>query len=151
MFKCFECGHLFERGEEKRYTEMHGESYLACPICGGAYEETEQCTRCGSHHLEDEIHRGLCEECVGSLMNKDNMRDYLKDRDIEADFYIEWRYDSRVGFASEKLIDDMRSLWLKEVAIKGEDALAECRKFIVSDEFGMSDFAEWLKESGAFG
>ena len=151
MFKCFECGHLFEHGEERKVVETHGEEYLACPVCGCSYEETIQCKRCGAHHFEDDLYNGLCAECIGSFMTKDNMRDYLKNRDIEVDFYIEWRYHSRVNYASGKLIDDLKSLWLKEVAIKGEDSLAECREFIVSDEFGLKDYADWLEESVALG
>lgn len=149
MFKCFECGHLFERGEEKRYTEAHGESYLACPICGGAYEETEQCTRCGSHHHEDHLWNGLCIDCLGELMTLKNMQAYLEENNLEQDFYIEEFYESSVHFVSKELIDLAHGGFLQAVQLDrlsggdGEKYVEQMRKFIVDDHFGLYDFAEW--------
>ena len=47
MYKCLECGNLFEEGEQKRMRECVGEywgspayqEYAVCPCCGGSYEE----------------------------------------------------------------------------------------------------------------
>lgn len=46
MFKCIECGHIFEYGEEEiiiNYSgECHGspavERWAVCPICGSGFE-----------------------------------------------------------------------------------------------------------------
>lgn len=149
MFKCFECGHLFERGEEKRYTEMHGESYLACPICGGSYEEAEQCTRCGSHHHEDHLWNGLCIDCLGELMTLENMQAYLEENNLEQDFYIEEFYESSVHFVSKDLIELARNGFNQKVKIdrlynrEESQYIEQMRKFIVDDHFGLYDFAEW--------
>ena len=51
MYKCEDCGHIFD--EPKAYSEdctpgyvCEGGSfikhYMACPICGGAYEEYDE-------------------------------------------------------------------------------------------------------------
>jgi hypothetical protein len=67
MYKCESCGHLFEEGEEKRWTEMHGfeggngENWSGCPICGESYEEIEPCKICGSYDRKAE--EDFCEEC----------------------------------------------------------------------------------------
>ena len=74
-FKCLECGHIFESGEEAIWREERGEAFgslvyeelTGCPICKGAYEETQQCSFCGSHHLKEELKNGLCCECFEEL------------------------------------------------------------------------------------
>ena len=61
MFKCIECGHIFEDGEQARWTETHGEVWESCPICKGDYEEVEPCKICGSydHSVDDDY----CDDC----------------------------------------------------------------------------------------
>lgn len=69
MYKCEDCGHLFEEGEERRYTESRGEyfgapaeeSYVGCPLCGGSYEPIKPCKLCETyeHDSDDEY----CEDC----------------------------------------------------------------------------------------
>lgn len=69
MYKCVECGHLFEDGEQKIYRENIGEchgspSYMdfsVCPICGGEYEEIMPCSVCGTY--EHDFGRPLCKDC----------------------------------------------------------------------------------------
>jgi hypothetical protein len=69
-FKCLECGHIFEDGEQERWEETHGlnygpyEAFSGCPLCKGDYKETTPCKICGSEHLEEELHGCVCEECV---------------------------------------------------------------------------------------
>lgn len=71
-FKCLECGHIFEDGEQARWEEHHpygmgyaAESFSGCPVCKGSYEETKQCKICGGEFLEDELNGGLvCNECI---------------------------------------------------------------------------------------
>lgn len=58
MYKCNDCGHLFEDGEEAVWTENRGEfwgfpSYetiIGCPICKGSYSEIEPCRICGGYN-----------------------------------------------------------------------------------------------------
>ena len=59
MLKCKECGHLFEDGEQARWTEVHGEVWESCPICKGSFEEIEPCKICGSYSSGEEY----CEDC----------------------------------------------------------------------------------------
>ena len=72
-FKCLECGHIFEDGEQATWREYMGEchgshayeEFSGCPICNGNFEETKQCEICGGEFLEDELLGGcVCEECV---------------------------------------------------------------------------------------
>ena len=47
MYRCKECGNLFEYGEEQRWVEPHGETFSGCPICYGPYEVAMPCKMCG--------------------------------------------------------------------------------------------------------
>ena len=63
-YKCLECGNIFDEGEEKRWTEPHGEEMTGCPICNGAYEKTVKCELCEGEFLEEELFGGVCQECI---------------------------------------------------------------------------------------
>lgn len=71
-FKCLECGHIFEEGEQAVWSEGRGEFWgtpcseemSGCPLCRGDYEKTEQCKICGSACLADELEGGVCDDCV---------------------------------------------------------------------------------------
>ena len=161
MFKCVECGHLFELGEEKRFVEAHGEEYLGCAICGGAYEETVRCKKCGTHRFEDELYNGICAECIGEAMTLANMVQYLDDSSLEADFYIGEFYKSNFDYASPELIDLARCGFkravmddsLKKIDHNGylpekyeSPKVAQLRRFVVDGDYGMYDFAAWLNK-----
>ena len=71
MFKCLECGNLFEEGEQAEWVEMHGfnygngEKWSGCPICKGDYEEIKPCKICGSYdHDYDEEYCNACKKDV---------------------------------------------------------------------------------------
>ena len=70
-YKCLECGHIFEEGEQVEWEETHGlscppyEIWTGCPICKGGYEETKKCKICDRDFLEDELYDGcICDECI---------------------------------------------------------------------------------------
>jgi hypothetical protein len=58
MFKCKECGNLFEEGEQKKWKEPHGEELSGCPICFSAYVEVKQCALCGEYSENK-----FCDDC----------------------------------------------------------------------------------------
>ena len=71
MFKCIDCGNLFEEGEQAVWYEDRGEYWgvpcsermTGCPVCKGDYEEAKECKECGEWHFSDELTDGLCENC----------------------------------------------------------------------------------------
>lgn len=71
MFKCDDCGHIFEEGEQAVWEESRGEFWgvpcyekvSGCPICHGDYDEASECKKCGEWHFSDELTDGLCEGC----------------------------------------------------------------------------------------
>lgn len=70
MYKCLNCGHIFEDGEQKFWTEPHGEELTGCPICSGNYEQTQKCKICGGEFLEEDLNGGcVCDECIDEYRN----------------------------------------------------------------------------------
>ena len=71
MYKCVECGRVFEEGEEAVWYEDRGEFWgvpcsereTGCPRCHEPYEEASRCKGCGEWHLSDELDGGLCDDC----------------------------------------------------------------------------------------
>lgn len=77
MYKCLDCGNLFEEGEAKRVSEKMGEAfgspayqdYYVCPCCGGDFEEVEPCKLCGSY---EHIASGeeYCTDCKNDVLKR---------------------------------------------------------------------------------
>lgn len=78
MYKCMECGHLFEEGEQKTWKEERGEFWgdpctetmSGCPLCKNAYEEIKPCAICDTydHDAKDEV----CEHCKTDVIRRYN-------------------------------------------------------------------------------
>lgn len=86
MYRCCECGHLFEDGEQAVWYENQGEChgvtamerFSGCPLCHGDYEEVHQCKKCGDWHTEDELYDGWCEDCLLETINYDTFLNIAK-------------------------------------------------------------------------
>lgn len=75
MFKCYNCGHIFDDGEQSTWIERHGlewggESCSGCPLCDGQYGEAISCKRCGGAFLPDELVEGFCNDCIEELKDE---------------------------------------------------------------------------------
>lgn len=70
MYKCEDCGHIFEDGEQATWKEDYGETFFGCPICKGDCVEIKPCKICGSYeHDENEQY---CDNCKERTKNKFN-------------------------------------------------------------------------------
>lgn len=77
MYKCAECGHLFEEGEEKKWREDRGEYWgslcteemSGCPLCGGEYEEAVPCKICGGYGEMDDGEEH-CNDCKKDVLKR---------------------------------------------------------------------------------
>ena len=80
MFKCIDCGHIFEEGEEGVYYDDRGEFWgvpcreriMCCPVCYGDYDEAVECERCGEWFYEEELTDGLCKNCREETEDAEN-------------------------------------------------------------------------------
>lgn len=77
MYKCVDCGTVFDEDEIAVWEESRGEFWgvscsetmTGCPTCKEGYEEAFKCKRCGIWCLEDELRDGYCESCYDELFN----------------------------------------------------------------------------------
>lgn len=76
MYKCEDCGHVFDKPDLKRENigEYQGapayQTVYSCPACGGDYEEAEECNDCEEYFLSDELEDGLCPLCYDNRINE---------------------------------------------------------------------------------
>lgn len=161
MFRCCECGNLFEEGEQAVWEETHGldsppyETWSGCPVCKGDYEEVHQCKECGDWHTEAELYDGWCEKCLRNTINYDTFFEYCEENKDEnyldtfvmAEFFaMECPYDVSPEF-HQLMIDAYK--FRAERAKKNEildGFLAACVRFIMDDEGdeGRENYADWL-------
>ena len=75
MFKCYECGKVFDEpkivGEFRPYGEGYvTETFAVCPYCGGSFESADICKNCGDCFFAEELTDGCCETCFEELCDK---------------------------------------------------------------------------------
>ena len=164
MYRCCECGNLFEEGEQAVWYENQGEChgvtamerFSGCPLCHYDYEEVYQCKKCGDWHSEDELYDGWCEKCLRESINYDTFFEYCeanKDEqylDSFMMFYLLGGMD-----CSDKVSQEFHRLIVETYKRRVADAkligvrfgfLAKCIRFIMDDdgECGRENYADWL-------
>ena len=163
MFKCCECGNLFEEGEQAVWEERHGldtppyEKWSGCPICKGGYEEVHQCKECGDWHTEDELYSGWCEKCLRETINYDTFFEYCEANKDEQYLDIFVMSELLGGMDCPKWISyDFHQLmidtykervqWAKQSKTVDENFLVSCIRFIMDDDgsIGRENYADWL-------
>ena len=164
MYKCTECGNLFEEGEQAVWEERHGldsppyEKFSGCPICHGDYEEVHKCKECGVWHTEDELYGGLCEKCLRDTINYDTFFKYCEANideqylDSFMMFYLLGGMDCP-GKVSPEFHQLMVETYKRRVAnakLLGEKFgfLSKCIRFIIEDDgySGRENYADWLNK-----
>ena len=84
MYRCNECGHLFESGEERIWLE-DGEEWSGCPICGESYDKISPCRICGGYENKD-VEDEYCSECREDVRKK--FKKIMKENFSENEFEI---------------------------------------------------------------
>lgn len=139
MYKCAECGHVFD--EPYLYQEPHGETTECCPRCmGGGFQAAQQCGRCGSWHLEEDLFGGVCRDCLVESITPEAAERYAYDRGRDRDFY-EAYLDCKIDQWSPELY---HTLYGKYHTGKGRAAFA--RRWVAEDDIALEDYAAWLRE-----
>ena len=168
MFKCDNCGHLFEEGEQAVWhenygAEIGGETFDGCPLCRGGYEEVHQCKECGDWHTENELYDGWCEKCLRETINYDSFFEYCeanKDEQYLDTFVmceiLNCEYVPKIS--SDEFHQLMcRTYWERVSEIKSEkkvfgksfsEIIDACIRFIMDDdgEIGRENYADWLNK-----
>lgn len=172
MFKCCECGHLFEDGEQSIWYENQGEchgriameKFGGCPMCKGDYEEVHQCKECDEWHTEDELYEGWCEKCLRETITYDTFFEYCEaDKDEQyLDIFVMSELlggmdcPNNVSYEFHQLMIDeyqhranLARQYEKMFGKKApDDFLSACIRFIMDDdgEIGRENYADWLNK-----
>lgn len=85
MYRCEECGEIFE--EPRKYEERDvGYEALLCPYCDcDTIEEVRECKYCGEYKSYLDID-GYCNDCIGNTRRKFNL--FLRSRFEEEELQI---------------------------------------------------------------
>ena len=133
MYKCLDCGHIFDEGEQKKWTENVGEcfgfpayeTFGCCPLCGGGYAETVRCEICGAEYLEDELNGGVCNECID---------EYRKDFNVCYKISVGETTEIEINSLLASLFDvsDIEQILKEYIQDKWQDV--DCSSFINEDK-----------------
>ena len=164
MFKCCECGNLFEEGEQATWEERHGldsppyEKFSGCPVCKGDYEEVYQCKECGDWHADDELYDGWCEDCLRETINYDTFFEYCEANKEEnyLDTFV-MCYLLNCSEVPEHPSFDFHQLMVETYKQRVDDAkllgrifgfLPDCISFIMDDDgySGRENYSDWLNK-----
>ena len=175
MYRCENCGHLFEEGEQAVWEERHGldtppyEKWDGCPICKGGYEEVHQCKECGDWHYEDELYDGWCEKCLRETINYDTFFEYCeanKDEQYLDTFVmceiLNCEYVPKISsYEFHNLMVETYKKRVEEAALHNwaqglipenkrryDDFIDRCIRFIMDDDgsIGRENYADWLNK-----
>ena len=171
MFKCCECGHLFEEGEQAIWYENQGEchgriameKFGGCPICKGDYEEVHQCKECGDWHTEDELYEGWCEKCLRETISYDTFFEYCEANKDEQylDIFVMSELlggmdcPDNVSYEFHELMVDTYKERVEQIkrdkAMFGKtyaEIIDACIRFIMDDDgsIGRENYADWLNK-----
>ena len=143
-YRCLECGHIFEEGEQARWSESRGEFWgspcseemSGCPLCKGDYEETVKCEVCGSEHLEDELFGGVCEGCID---------EYRKDFNSCYEISLGEKEEIKINSLLASLFEpsDIEAILIKHIKANCPDI--DCSEYIDND---ISWFGEQIVKRG---
>ena len=172
MYRCLNCGNLFEEGEQATWYENQGECHGSiamgrfdgCPVCRGDYEEVYQCKDCGDWHSEDELYDGWCEKCLRETINYDTFFEYCEANKEEQylDTFVMY-YVLNCEYVPKYSSDEFHELMIdtyKKNAAKSEEykrilgrkevdcLLDMCIRFIMDDDgySGRENYADWLNK-----
>ena len=164
MYRCCECGNLFEEGEQAVWEEHHGldsppyEKFSGCPVCRGDYEEVHQCKKCGDWHSEDELYDGWCDDCLRETINYDTFFEYCEAHKEEnyLDTFVMCcllNCDEVPKYPSLDFHYLMIETYKRRVAdaklLEGPfDFLADCIRFAMDEDgsIGREYYADWLNK-----
>lgn len=140
MYACRNCGCNYE---EPKF--LNGNGYMpdeyVCPACGEAWddEEAKNCDLCQEYkHPDNMITKHCCKDCAEKYNTLENQIRFLKETNLESEFFVEYLFCSDVKKASDALIFLCRGAW----EAMGEYGKNELKNYIKEVK---EDFAEWLE------
>lgn len=145
MYICLDCENVFdEANETKYYDKVDGNSAMSgyvteysCPSCGSEYfEEAVECEFCGEWTVTEDLHEGICENCISEKATVEIAVKYgeTEKQTIELNGLLAYAF-------SDEQINEILLRELKEAArIYPQKIKAEIIEFYGCD---MEAFAKW--------
>lgn len=127
MYKCLNCGHIFDEGEQAYWDEPRrdwSERHSGCPLCKHSYEKTVRCQICESEHLKNELLGGVCEECID---------EYRKDPEMCYNVFKEEKESIKINAFLAAVFDENEIERILYQIVKSEKGVLDCSKFIDDD------------------
>lgn len=137
MYKCRNCGHSFNEGNQKTRYERHNDYYTepisVCPVCGSDdIEICVYCKCCEDEFFKDELKsKGICNQCMENFI-RDNSSNIMACYEIGSMTKIAAEINSFIF----DFFGDIESI---------EGHLLDYIKGI--QEFAKQDFSKYLKET----
>lgn len=162
MYKCIDCGHIFDDGEQSIIREYHDEipggfyeEFAGCPICGGGFEETASCEKCGGEFLPDELIGGYyCAECLREALNAESFLEFATagaSNPAEVDTLEDFIFTKAFGLPNAPDVSTPSlKAWCRSIYAEMDKAVLEAGIFAYMDELPTlwECFAEHLHEKG---
>lgn len=158
MYKCLDCGHIFEEGEQKTIQENHPygdttapEYFSVCPCCGGDFAETWRCKCCAEEFLEDDLIGGYCKKCLRDALTVENFILFAVDGEKANEFgTLEDFVFSKIFMLSGYPHESSEELkkWCREIYVI-QSSLDLVMEYMDEIPSLWDDFAEYLNKSEA--
>lgn len=135
MFICDDCKHVFEHPFYDEYGDAR------CPECHSMFfERAYKCCVCGEYnHPDDMASAQCCNKCMEENIDEETFKKYLKDQNLETDFYVDWVTESQCDNVSHILLHICKTAF---DSMSDEKRMEEIKSFIEDD---VDDFASWLE------
>ena len=160
MYKCLDCGEVFEEPASVRethgFTDGFAETFYMCPYCNGDYEEAKQCQECEEWHTENELYGGWCEKCLRETINYDTFFEYCEANEGERylDIFVMSEFLGGMDCPNyvtrefhQLMIETYKDNVLSaKIFPETDDFIKSCICFIMDDDgsIGRENYADWL-------
>ena len=166
MYKCLDCGEVFEEPASVRethgFTDGFAETFYMCPYCNGDYEKAKQCKECDEWNTENELYSGWCEKCLCETINYDTFFEYCeanKDEnyldifvmseflDMDMPKYSSYDFHQLMIRLYREKVEGIR-IDINLFGKSHDEFLDSCIRFIMDDDgsIGRENYADWLNK-----
>lgn len=109
MYKCLDCGMVFEEAITTHEGGYPEEPTAACPYCKSIdLEEVFHCIKCGEWFADDDMIGSICKDCLEKMLTNENAIQYGDEdrQEVTINGFMAWLY--RGGEIEDILEADFR-------------------------------------------
>ena len=165
MYICNECKTVFDDIDREviNTIDYYQEYGSVCPHCrSDQFEEAVYCPVCDEYYTYDDFdgyneetskkpwyhHEGdICRKCVEEIFTPELAMEFLKDYELEKEFYIEVIYDAEVKHAGF-LLYLCKTKFIEELKYSRESRTEDLKQFTFDN---LNLFSEWYLDKYVYG